>query len=303
VFLLRGRGLLVAVGATAGMLTAPAVAAAGALAGGTVPATYGSAAVVKVSVGGRKLLFIVDTGASTSAITARAAKTLGLVPAGAAQKVSTIGCSTSTRYAPIAGWRVGKVALPATQIGILHSSLSSKTAHSPTISGLLGSDVLSQFGRVTFDLAHQRLILGGRPVGAHSGIPMTVLRSHGAVEETVRATINGHAARYVLDTGSPLTLLQASAAKRFGLASAHLSIKVHGAAGCSLKAGLSEIIQWNAGGEPLPTTAAITTSGAGSGLSSKGSPAGLIGAGTLFDFGRLEMDFARGRLVFGSPAA
>jgi hypothetical protein len=293
---------LLAVGALTAVLAAAPVASAKALPGGTVPATYGSSALVRVSVGGHKLWFTVDTGASTSAITASAAKMLGLVPAGAAQKVSTIGCSSSMRYASISGWRAGNVALPTTRIGILHSSLSPKTAHAPTVSGLLGSDVLAQFGRATFDLAHNRLILGGLPVAAHAGIPMAVSRRHGAVVETVRAAINGHSSRFVVDTGSPTTVLKSSAAKRLGLKPLPLRIKVHGAAGCSVKARLAEIVQWTASGEPLPTTAAITAGGSSLGFSSKSSPDGLIGAETLFGFGRLELDFTRGRLVFGSPS-
>jgi predicted aspartyl protease len=292
---------LLAVGALTAVLAAPPVTSAKVLPGGSVPATYGSSALVHVSVGGHKLLFTVDTGASTSAITASAAKMLGLVPAGTAQKVSTVGCSTSVRYASISGWRAGNVALPTTRIGILHSSLSPKAAHAPTVSGLLGSDVLAQFGRATFDLVHNRLILGGRPVAAHAGIPMAVLRKHGAVVETVRAAINGHSSRFVVDTGSPTTVVKSSAAKRLGLKSLPLRIKVHGAAGCSVKAHLTQIVQWTASGQPLPTTVALTASGSSLGFSSKTAPDGLVGADTLFGFGRLEMDFARGRLVFGSP--
>ena len=297
----RGTPLL-AIGMLTAALTVPAVASGKALPGGTVPATYASGALVHVSVGGHKLLFEVDTGAATSAITASAAKTLGLVPAGAAQKVSTIGCSTMVSYAPITSWRVGSVALPTTQIGILHSSLSSKASRGPTVSGLLGSDVLSQFGRVTFDLAQDRLILGGRPVAKHSGIPMAVSRKNGAVVETVHATINGHSSRFVVDTGSPLTVLRASATRRLGLKSLPAAIKIHGAAGCSAKARLTQIVQWTADGEPLPTTVGFAVGGSELGFSSKNPPVGLIGAGTLFGFGRLEMDFARGRMVFGSPS-
>ena len=283
-------------------LTLPAQSIASALRGGTVSASYaaGTAALVKVEVNGHTYVFIVDTGASTSAVTSKAAAALGLVPTGPARSVTTIGCRTAVRPAEITGWRIGDVALPPSPITILNNALSSEKLGSTPVSGLLGSDVLSRFGTVTFDLAGNHLTLGGR-VANRAGIPMKVVRSQGGVAEIVRATINRHSSSYVVDTGSPLTLVPASAASRSGLVALPGPIKIRGAAGCSLKAHVTQIFDWSAGGQPLPSTPALTVGSTGITLSKKGPAIGLIGAETLFSFGRLTMDFTHSRLILGSP--
>lgn len=192
--------------------------------------------------------------------------------------------------------------LPPTRVAIINNALSSEKLDGTPVGGLLGSDVLSQFGTVTFDLATNHLVLGGSVANPRTGIPMTVVRSPGGVAEIVRATINRHSSSYLLDTGSPLTLLPASAASRSGLASIPGSIKIHGAAGCSLKAHVTQIPEWSAAGQPLPSTPALTVPNTGIKSSKKGPAIGLIGAETLFGFGRLTIDFTRSRVILGSPA-
>ena len=295
--------LLATVAALSGGLAMPAMSAARSLVGGTIKATYAGelAAFVTVQAHGHKYLFQVDTGASSSAVTSRAAAALGLTPSGAAQSVSTIGCRASVREAELSGWRVGRVVLPSTRVGIVNNSLSREKFAGMRVSGLLGSDVLSQFRVVTFDIASGHLVLGGKVADSRAGIPMRVVRRHGSVTEVVRATINHHASNLVLDTGSPTTVLPASVASRAGLRSFG-STKIHGAVGCSLTAHLSQITEWTAGGQPLPSTVALSVRSAGLKTSPKGPTVGLIGAETLFGFGRLTIDFTHGRLILGSPA-
>lgn len=290
-----------AVAAAIAVLAAPAVSSATALRGGTAPATFGEVALVKISLGGPKLVFVVDTGAATSAITTTAAKALGFTPSGPTQTVSTIGCSATEHLAQISGWTLGRIPLPTTQIGIINSSLGKESPHGPAISGLLGSDVLSQFGRVTFDLVHNRLVLGGRSTGPGAGIPMTVTRDERGIREGIRATISGRTSSFVLDTGASVTLLQASTAKRLGLVLVPGSFKLRGAAGCSLKARATQIIEWSASGMPLPSTLAVSAREPSIRASPTGPPVGLIGAETLFAFGRLEFDFTHRRLILGAP--
>jgi hypothetical protein len=67
-----------------------------------------------------------------------------------------------------------------------------------------------------------------------------------------------------------------------------------------LKAHLTQIPEWNTSGTPLPSTLALTVREATLRTSAKGPPVGLIGAATLFAFGRLELDFTHGRLALGA---
>lgn len=128
--------------------------------------------------------FIVDTGASVSIMRREIARQLALPPAGSRQQVNGVGGTEQIAFVTISNWRADRLALPHGTIG--SGTLPFNDGGSP-LDGLLGSDVWSQFGKVTIDYAAATLTVY-RSVADHADRP---LRGHRAPV----VTILGQAAR------------------------------------------------------------------------------------------------------------
>jgi predicted aspartyl protease len=102
--------------------------------------------------------FAVDTGASSSLIDARLAGKLHLPDQGSAGLLNGVAGSAQASKTRLRDWSVGSVRLPAGAIASLR--LTGPDGKGPA--GLLGSDVLSRFGKVAVDYEHSRLILDPR---------------------------------------------------------------------------------------------------------------------------------------------
>lgn len=98
--------------------------------------------------------FIVDTGAEVSLIDTQVARLLGLRVTGEAHQVSGIGGSQEAVPVAIGNWHADKVRLPNTTID--SGDFSSERRASGYV-GLLGSDILTQFGLVSIDYANGTL--------------------------------------------------------------------------------------------------------------------------------------------------
>lgn len=106
-------------------------------------------AIAPVYFGGKgPFHFIVDTGASVSLIRGDLARELALPPSGSRQRVSGVGGDEQITFVDVSHWHVGKIPLPNTSIG---SGALPLTTGDSNLDGLLGSDIWSQFGRVTVD--------------------------------------------------------------------------------------------------------------------------------------------------------
>ncbi len=92
--------------------------------------------------------FIVDTGAEVSLIDTQVARLLGLRVAGETHQVSGIGGSQDAVPVDIGHWHADKLRLPTTTID--SGDFSSERRASGYV-GLLGSDILNQFGLVSID--------------------------------------------------------------------------------------------------------------------------------------------------------
>jgi hypothetical protein len=113
-------------------------------------------ALAAVTVNGRRLLFVLDTGASASLIDRRVARILRLPRVGRVQRFKGVGCGGSSQPVRVSNWSVGSVRLASRLIS------SAKFAFGKgRVVGLLGSDVLSSFGKVSIDYAHNAMTLGG----------------------------------------------------------------------------------------------------------------------------------------------
>jgi predicted aspartyl protease len=112
-------------------------------------------ALVPVSFDGHDpMMFVLDTGSSTSVVDRAVAQRLSLPPIGQAQHVTGVSCGTTTQPVHVASWRVGAVPLPAQNLDGIALAI-------PGLNGLLGSDVLYRFGTITVDYAAGRLMLEG----------------------------------------------------------------------------------------------------------------------------------------------
>ena len=108
--------------------------------------------------------FAVDTGASRSLISGRLARRLGLPLSGSEHTVYGITGGAKAVEVTIATWTAGSILLPATKIAALSASAeeprvrrSGQGVAGPV--GLLGSDVLSRFGKIAVDYDRGLLIL------------------------------------------------------------------------------------------------------------------------------------------------
>lgn len=101
---------------------------------------------------------VIDTGASTSEVDTTLAKRAGLKNVGEPQTVDSVSCSTKVQPVTLDRMVVGSVAMP-TVVGISSTipSTSSSTAES---FGLIGSDILSSYGRIGIDFTAGKLVLG-----------------------------------------------------------------------------------------------------------------------------------------------
>lgn len=100
--------------------------------------------------------FIVDTGASSSVLDVDTAKKLGLPVEKTEQKVTGVSCRTTVSRVNVKKWRVGDITLRP-------QDMTSTDIPDPTkgagVAGLLGSDVLSNYGSVTIDYSAEQLTL------------------------------------------------------------------------------------------------------------------------------------------------
>lgn len=92
--------------------------------------------------------FALDTGAGITLIDTELADNLRLPVTGDSAQVSGVGGTQQVTPVHITTWNAGKISLPAADVG--KTSLSSFKRES-NVRGLLGSDILSRFGRITIN--------------------------------------------------------------------------------------------------------------------------------------------------------
>ncbi len=100
--------------------------------------------------------FALDTGASVSLIDSDLSRVLGLPRDGSASQVSGVGGTQQVVPVRVHTWNAGSIRLPA---ATLASAQVPEAQRSSGMRGLLGSDVLSQFGSFLLDYSNARLTI------------------------------------------------------------------------------------------------------------------------------------------------
>jgi Aspartyl protease len=117
-------------------------------------------ALVPVFIDGHgPLPFALDTGASRSLISAGLAEQLQLPARGSAGMLQGVTGNASAENFAVASWRAGTIKLPASMIAAIGSPAGGVVSrlHGPV--GLLGSDVLSRYGKIAIDYDRGLLVL------------------------------------------------------------------------------------------------------------------------------------------------
>jgi len=104
--------------------------------------------------------FALDTGAGITLIDTQLADELHLPVTGGSTQVSGVGGSQDITPVHIDAWNAGKITLPSADIG--KTGLSSFKDNAD-VRGLLGSDILSRFGRVTINYNTAELTVTDAP--------------------------------------------------------------------------------------------------------------------------------------------
>ncbi len=138
-----------------------------------------------------------------------------------------------------------------------------------------------------------------RLAGGGTRIPVTVSTRQSQVAGIANVCIDGKGPfPFLIDTGAQGSVLTASLATRLGLPKIGPPVVI-GGAGCSAKAQVSRVTNWNVAGMALRpqfvTYLKIPLFGG------RGEPDGLLGSDVWSRFGAMRLDFARGDITVPSP--
>lgn len=214
--------------------------------------------MVRATLNGTPVAFMVDSGAASSTVTTAIADRLGL-PVDYDHRIVMRGVDGSTFVYGAQIRRLGLGTAEARQAEFWRVDGENGTVAGLPFAGLFGGDFLANYD-VLYDLPARRIVLyrdGGcrndmqPPIDDPAfPLPFTVdAGNHIAIE----AKVNGHAFPAVLDTGAARTLVSADDAAAAGVNRAALAkdrtIRAVGIAGRGLTAFLHQFDSFQVGGE------------------------------------------------------
>lgn len=117
-------------------------------------------AFVPVTIGGEgPFPFALDTGASSTSVDRDISGELGLPESGPARDVTGVGGATEAVMVQVDDWQLGEVELATQEVIALDLPDADRGIG---LAGLLGSDILDDFGRITIDYEEEVLIVEPR---------------------------------------------------------------------------------------------------------------------------------------------
>ncbi len=263
---------------------------------------------VEVGVGGgRKALFVIDTGAERTALSARLTQRIGLAP-GPPVLIHGITASELAATAILPRLEVEDRSFSQLVLPVFADDLIGAD-------GLLGLDILSQY-RLTLDLRGRRVMIApsgpdvierGIAFGRASRIRNDVSRIHrgrfGQLFMT-QLEVGGVPAVGFVDSGAQYSIANLAlmrAMDRQVPAASHGQVRVYGVTGQSLVARTGSapslrVARWNLG----PTPLLFADLHAFSVLNLNHRPALLLGADIIGRFSRITLDYGRSELRFGT---
>jgi hypothetical protein len=219
-----------------------------------------------------------------------------------------VGCTRAADHVQVPSWSVGEVPLRAQTLTSLPMA---GAPDGPHIVGLLGSDVLSRFGRFQLDYRAGRVLLPGpeqataptsappsaadpapSAPGSHR-VPMTVIRSGASTVAVVPVTLEGAGPkRFALDTGASSSVVDRRVAQQLSLPPVGRPLNAAGVS-CSAKSQPVHVDSWRVGAVALPAQNLDSIALPVPGLD------GLLGSDVLSRFGTVTIDYAAGSFVLG----
>jgi predicted aspartyl protease len=256
-------------------------------------------AYARVMIEGHAYAMVLDSGAGRTVVTHAVSRSLGLPGQGATRRIPALGCSVPVAPVVVSRWRLQGITLP--RMVILSRALlgPSRVAGLP-VAGALGSDVLSRFRTITFELSRRRLVLG--PSGRLPPQSSPISRAAGPLngfDQAVGVTIDGARVPMVIDTGSAYSTMDSPTTRRFRFHLAGYLVTGRTAGGCAVSAVPVTITRWAMGTVRLPSAVildVLTTT-----PFSELHVHGLLGADVLSKFSRVTLDFADHRIALEGP--
>lgn len=237
------------------LLAAPAAQACRVERRAEVPVTLADGfPLVPAAIGGRAVLFVLDTGAQDLLITPETAARLAL-PRDPARRTLVLGTGGAVvaDNALLPGVSLGGVGLGPRSVPV--SPLPGLPATDPPVAGLLGASLLARYD-LELDLPGGRVALhevqdcpgGVRPFPVPYVMAPLSLTPQG--EPFVTVLVDGTPVEALLDTGSRGTVLTEAAAARAGLAPAGNGV-THGAEGAGMALRTAGVREMRLGWEVL----------------------------------------------------
>lgn len=270
--------------------------------------------------------FIVDTGASGTAVDAGLVKRLGLTAVGPPERLVGPGCVTNGQAHRVTQWSIAGLPLaPQTLTAVRIPAIGGPGE--PV--GVIGSDVWNRFGALRVDFRRGDLVVPGREPGAPnravmitgpviSRLPPSLI--HGAAEfdapMTVDASANGVLLRipvafgsdapreFIPDTGAVVSVVDSGVATVVGLA--RRDQKTTQSTICSVIAspdvltGTWSLTGGRRGSAALASHALAPQLVATMDLAGLPGVAGFLGADQMSRFASVVFDYAGGRILFGA---